>query len=190
MWLVTVLPEMDGNDPLHQDIVLVPAGEAARVVPLASIMLASSSVGEGHVIVLLDSDSAGREAASRMNDVFCGEPSILVLGAALDLVEATTEDLVPRDVYADAVRRTGHEFTMNDDEKEAATNVNAMEMVFRRTGLGRFGKAEKSAAALALLNEWGWERANIPEVTQTRARALIDAINARFDKFSRNTSIR
>ena len=184
MWLVTVLPKMDGNDPLHQDTVLIPAGAASRVVPLASIMLASSSVGEGHVIVVLDSDSAGREAASRMNHVFCGEPSILVLGAALDLVEATTEDLVPRDVYADAVGRTGHEFTMNDDEKEAATNVNAMEMVFQRTGLGRFGKAEKSAAALALLNEWGWEPANIPEVTQTRARALIDAINARFDKFS------
>ena len=184
MWLVTVLPEMDGNDPLHQDTVLVPAGEASRVVPLASIMLASSSVGEGRVIVLLGSDSAGREAASRMNDVFCDEPSILVLGAALDLVEATTEDLVPRDVYADAVRRTGHEFTMNDDEKEAATNVNAMEMVFQRTGLGRFGKAEKSAAALALLNEWGWEPANIPEITQKRARALIDAINTRFAKFS------
>ena len=184
MWLVTVLPEMDGNDPLHQDTVLVPAGAASRVVPLASIMLASSSVGENHVIVLLDSDSAGREAASRMNDVFYGEPSILVLGAALDLVEATTEDLVPRDVYADAVRRTGHEFTMNDDEMEAATNVNAMEMVFQRTGLGRFGKTEKSAAALALLNEWGWEPANIPEVTQTRARALIDAINTRFDKIS------
>ena len=184
MWLVTVLPKMDGNDPLHQDTVLVPAGAASRVVPLASIMLASSSVGENHVIVLLDSDSAGREAASRMNDVFYGEPSILVLGAALDLVEATTEDLVPRDVYADAVRRTGHEFTMNDDEMEAATNVNAMEMVFQRTGLGRFGKTEKSAAALALLNEWGWEPANIPEVTQTRARALIDAINTRFDKIS------
>ena len=184
MWLVTVLPEMDGNDPLHQDTVLVPAGAASRVVPLASIMLSSSSVGEGRVIVLLGSDSAGREAASRMNDVFCDEPSILVLGAALNLVEATTEDLVPREVYADAVRRTGHEFTMNDDEKEAATNVNAMEMVFQRTGLGRFGKAEKSAAALALLKEWGWEPANIPEVTQTRARALIDAINTRFAKFS------
>ena len=184
MWLVTVLPEMDGNDPLHQDTVLVPAGAASRVVPLASIMLASSSVGEGRVIVLLGSDSAGREAASRMNDVFYDEPSILVLGAALDLVEATTEDLVPRDVYADAVRRTGHEFTMNDDEKEAATNVNAMEMVFQRTGLGRFGNAEKSAAALALLNEWGWEPANIPEITQKRARALIDAINKRFAKFS------
>ena len=184
MGLVTVLAKMDGNDPLHQDTVLIPAGAASRVVPLASIMLASSSVGEGHVIVLLDSDSAGRESVSRMNDVFCDEPAILVLGAALDLVEATTEDLVPRDLYADAVRRTGHEFTMNDDEKEAATNVNAMEMVFQRTGLGRFGKAEKSAAALALLNEWGREPANIPEITQMRARAVIDAINARFDKFS------
>ena len=184
MWLVTVLSEMDGNDPLHQDTVLIPAGAASRVVPLASIMLASSSVSEGHVIVLLDSDSAGREAASQMNDIFCDEPSILVLGAVLDFVEATTEDLVPRDVYADAVRRTGYEFTMSDDEKEAATNVNAMEMVFQRTGLGRFGKAEKSAAALALLNEWGGEPANIPQITQKRARALIDAINARFDKFS------
>ena len=183
-WLITVLPEMDGGDPLHEDTVLIPAGAASRVVPLASIMLASSSVGEGHLIVLLDSDSAGRESTSRMNDVFSDEPSILILGAALNLAEATTEDLVPRDVYADAVGRTGHVFAMNDDEQEAATNVKAMEMVFQRTGAGTFGKAEKEAAALALLNEWGWEPGNIPEITQKRARALIDAINARFNKYS------
>ena len=119
-----------------------------------------------------------------MNDVFSDEPSILILGAALNLAEATTEDLVPRDVYADAVGRTGHVFAMNDDEQEAATNVKAMEMVFQRTGAGTFGKAEKEAAALALLNEWGWEPGNIPEITQKRARALIDAINARFNKYS------
>ena len=59
--------------------------------------------------------------------------------------------------YADAVKEGGHEFTMNDDEQGAATNVKAMEMVFQRTGLGTFGISEKAAAALVLIDAWGKE---------------------------------
>ena len=142
-WLIKTLnacfPKVGGEAALHEDTILIPAGGTSRLMPLASIMLASSGVGERHLMVLLDSDREGNQAASRMNDVFSGESSVLMLGAALNLTEATIEDLVPRDVYADAVKEGGHEFTMNDDEQSAATNVKAMEMVFQRTGLGTFG---------------------------------------------------
>ena len=114
-----------------------------------------------------------------MNDVFSDELSILMLGAALDLTEATIEDSVPRDDYADAVKQAGHEITMSDREQGAATNVKAMEMVFQRIGLGTFGMAEKAAAALALIDAWGKEPTSVSELTRKRARALVDAINAR-----------
>ena len=70
---------------------------------------------------------------------------------------------------------------MNDDEQGAATNVKAMEMVFQRTGLGTFGISEKAAAALVLIDAWGKEPTSVPELTRERARALVDAINARFN---------
>ena len=138
-WLIktlnAVLPELDGNSALHEDTVLIPAGGTSRLMPLASIMLASTGVGEGHLMVLLDSDSAGDQAASRMNDVFSDESSVLMLGAALCLTEATIEDLIPRDVYVDAVKQAGHKITMNEHEQGAATNVEAMETAFQRIGL-------------------------------------------------------
>ena len=83
-------------------------------------------------MVLLDNDSAGDQAASRMNDVFSDESSVLMLGAALSLTEVTIEDLIPRDVYADAVKQAGHEITMNEHEQGAATNFEAMETAFQR----------------------------------------------------------
>ena len=70
-------------------------------------------------------------------------------------IEATIEDLVPREVYTAAVKKAGHKFTLNADEKAASTNVRAMEQVFQRKGLGKFGMAEKAAAALALIDSWG-----------------------------------
>ena len=184
-WLIKTLnacfPKLGGESALHEDTILIPAGGTSRLMPLASIMLASTGVGERHLMVLLDSDREGNQAASRMNDIFSGESSVLMLGAALNLTEATIEDLVPRDVYADAVKEGGHEFTMNDDEQGAATNVKAMEMVFQRTGLGTFGISEKAAAALVLIDAWGKEPTSVPELTRERARAVVDAINARFN---------
>ena len=63
---------------------------------------------------------------SRMNEVFSDESAVLMLGPAINLTEATIEDLVPRKVYTDAVKHAGHRFTLSADEKAASTNVKAM----------------------------------------------------------------
>lgn len=187
-WLIKALddclPKLDGKPGLHEDTILIPAGGTSRLMPLASIMLASTGVGEGHLMVLLDTDKEGKRAATRLNDVFSDESSVLMLGTALDVAEATIEDLVPRDVYADAVKQAGHKITLNSDEKSAATNVKAMEQAFKRKGLGKFGMAEKAAAALALIDAWGKDPNSIPEETRKLGRSLIDTINARFDERS------
>lgn len=187
-WLITTLSAclltLRSEAVLHEDTILIPAGGTSRLMPLASIMVASTGVGERQLMVLLDSDREGHQAASRMHDLFHGESSVLMLGGALDLGEATIEDLVPRDVYADAVKGSGHEFTLSEDELDAATNVKAMEMVFDRLGLGRFGIAEKAVAALALIDAWGKDASSVPELTRERAAALVEAINSGFDERS------
>ena len=119
-----------------------------------------------------------------MNKAFSDESSILMLGAPLNLTEATIEDLVPREVYTKAVKQAGHQFTLNADEKAAPTNVKAMERAFQRKGLGKFGVAEKAAAALALIDVWGKDPSSVPEPTREKARALIEAINGHFDQLS------
>ena len=187
-WLIKALndclPTLDGGFALHEETILIPAGGTSRLMPLASIMLASTGVGEGHLMVLLDSDKEGKQAATRMNDVFSDESAVLMFGSAIGLTEATIEDLVPRDVYADAVKQAGHKVTLNADEKAASTNVKAMEQVFQRKGLGKFGMAEKAAAALALIEAWGKDPSSVPEPTREKARVLFDAINGHFDQLS------
>jgi hypothetical protein len=144
-------------------------------MPLASIMLASTGVGERRLTVLLDSDKAGRDAARQFEDVFRDASAILMLGAAIGVSEATVEDLVPREAYVEVLKKLGHKVTLNDEEKAAPTNVKAMEMIFQRKNFGKFGVPEKAAAALALIAAWGKDPATIPVATKEKARALFEA---------------
>ena len=184
-WLIKALndclPTLDGGPTLHEETILIPAGGTSRLMPLASIMLASTGVGEGHLMVLLDSDNEGKQAATRMNEVFSDESAVLMLGSAIGCTEATIEDLVPRDIYLAAVKEA---WTLNAEEKAASTNLKAMEQVFRRKGLGKFGMAEKAAAALALIDAWGKDPSSVQESTRENAWALFNAINGHFDQLS------
>ena len=187
-WLIKALndclPTLDDGPSLHEETILIPAGGTSHLMPLGSIMLASTGVGDRHLMVLLDSDKEGKQAATRMNEVFSKESSVLMLGDPLNLTEATIEDLVPREVYVDALKRAGHKITLNKDEKGAETNVKAMEQAFQRHGLGKFGRAAKAGAALALIDSWGKDPSSVPEPTREKARTLIEAINARFDELT------
>ena len=59
-----------------------------------------------------------------------------------------------------------------------------MEQAFQRHGLGKFGRAAKAGAALALIDSWGKAPSSVPEPTREKARTLIEAINARFDELT------
>lgn len=183
-WIIKALNDclmqLGASRVLHGETVLIPAGGTSRLMPLASIMLASTGVGEGHLMVLLDSDKEGKQAATRMNEVFSNESSVLMLGGPLNVAEATIEDLIPRENYVEALKKAGYQFTLNDEEKAVSTNVKAMEKAFERAGLDRFGMAEKASAALALIDTWGKNPPDIPEPTKENAQALFDAINVHF----------
>lgn len=187
-WIIKALSDClcvkGGGSALHQETVLIPAGGTSRLMPLASIMLASTGVGEGHLMVLLDSDKEGGQAARRLKEVFNEESAVLMLGTAIGLPEATIEDIVPRDVYAAVLKQAGYAVTLNSDEEAAATTVKAMELAFERESIGNFGMAEKAAAALALIDGWAKSPSTISESTRKKAHALFDAINQHFDKFA------
>lgn len=167
---------------LDEGTVLIPAGGTSKLMPLASIMFATTGVGGRRMLVVLDSDAEGRGAQDRVErDLFREESRVLMLGDALGLSEATIEDLLPRTLYADAVGRAlGRQITLGADEMAAATNVKALTMYWGRAGLGKFGPEEKAKTALLLLDEWARDRSTIPADTIKRAADLFGAINGRF----------
>jgi predicted ATP-dependent endonuclease of OLD family len=168
------------GDSLHQDTVLIPAGGTSKLMPLASVMLASMQGAEGRMAVLLDSDTEGKQAAKRLEQAFGAEAPVLMLGTVLSRGEATIEDLVPRDVYLDALKRAGHPIELTADEKKEPMIVHACESAFERLGKGKFGIPQKTAAALVLLEDWGKNSAKVPADTKAAAKLLIVAINKHF----------
>ena len=168
---------------LHEETTFVPAGGASLLMPLASLMIASAGSDGGHLLVLLDGARKGEDGSSRMRNVF-RESSVLLLGDLLDTDGASIEDLVPRTAYAKAVARTGYDVALRKDERGLPTNVTAMELAFRRKGLGEFGIAQRAAVALRLVESWSKNPKAVPTSTRQKTSALFEAINAHFDRRS------
>lgn len=184
-WFIMALKDLiaaEGErERLHEDTVLVPAGGASRLMPLASVMLASMANTQGRMVVLLDSDTVGRAAAKRLEESFGKDAPVIMLGTALQRREATIEDLIPREEYIAVVNLNGFRITFEDEEWKAASNVEAVEMAFERLGLGKFGVNEKAAVALTFLNAWGKSAGMVGTETKSAAQRLIRSINAHFD---------
>ena len=184
-WLIKALnaciPQLDGQPGLHEDTVLIPMGGTKHLMPLAAIMVASTDISRGRsLVVLLDSDDAGRQAAQRINNKFSEDLPVLMLGSTINRTEATIEDLVPRDAYVTAVKQAGYDIELRQDEKNALTNVKAMEKAFQRLEFGKFGPVKDSVARI-LMDAWSQDPSKISDCTCTQARALINAINAQFE---------
>ena len=168
---------------LAEGTVLIPAGGTSKLMPLASIMFATSGVAGRRMLVVLDSDNEGRGARTRVDrELFREESRVLMVGDAIGQPEATIEDLLSRAVYAEAAGRAHDvEVTLSADEMGAPTNVAALTMHWERIGRGKFGADEKAATVLRLIDDWGKDLSRIAEPTLKRATDLLSAINSRFD---------
>ena len=178
-WLLRALNECldaDERRPLFdRDTVLIPAGGRERLIPLAFVVLAAS--GADRSVVLLDSDREGQKQAAHLRDVLGEDAPILLVGDLLNHPGATIEDLVPRDVYAEAAQPGRSTYPLDDSERAAGSNLEAVAGLFERNGIGRFGKAERARAALALTDAWNRDPSSVPQPTRERARRLVDAID-------------
>ncbi|MDE0220397.1 MAG: AAA family ATPase [Spirochaetaceae bacterium] len=188
-WIIKTLNEclsaLNDDAVLGEDIVLIPAGGTTQLMPLASIMIGASGVGDRRLLVLLDSDDDGSRAADKMAETFGIESPVIMLGSALGLSEATIEDLVPRDDYASALKKAGYEFDIDETERKMATNVQAIKGAFDRVGLGKFAVAQRVAAAVQLVGAWGVDPFSVSIITRNRTKELFDMINQSFEKLVR-----
>ena len=172
----------DGMPLLSRDTILIPAGGRSRLIPLAFVVLASSD--QGRSLVLLNSSREGQDEAARMRDVFGDDVPVVLCGDLLGSEGAMIEDLVPRDVYAEAAQQGRFNSPLNEEEEAAATNVAAISQLYQRTNLGEFGKAEQARTALALTDLWNRDHASVPDSTKEKARQLVEALNRHLDRFS------
>jgi hypothetical protein len=182
-WLLralhSCLAAMKDADALIDGVAILPAGGAALIAPLGAIMLASRGRTDGRMLILLNGDHAGRDAARQLEKAFGEAAPVMTVGGLLGVDEAMVDDLVIRDVYAAAVQRTYDRlFTLGAGEIGAPTNVQALDMVFRRNNWGTFGSNGRAATALWLAGEWADAR-NVPTLTLDRARKLFREINRR-----------
>jgi len=187
-WIIKALDAAVGSGRgaigLHPDTVLIPTGGTSRLMPLASIMLATTGVGERRMLVLLDSDAAGSNAAHRVTrELFADDESrVMLLAPSLGLEHATIEDIVPRSTYVAALGECGHNVKLSSEELKAPTTIEAVEKAFVRLGLGKLTKDHKAAAALKLIDAWGKDPSTVPQETRGKALALFAAINKRFEE--------
>ena len=178
--LHSCLVSMSDDDALDRAVAIIPAGGIGQLAPLGSLMLASMDRREGKMLVLLNSDNGMREAARRLERTFGDDAPVMTIGTFLGIEEATVDDLVLRDAYAEAVQQSyERSLTLNTAELAAATNVRAMDLVFRRNDWGAFGEIERASAALWLTGQWA-DAGSVPNPTLDRARKLFREINRYF----------
>ena len=186
LWILQALDDClyaeDQTPLLQRDAVLVPAGGRSRLIPLAFVILAAPS--QRRAVVLLNSDREGSAAAAHMRDVFGDDVPLLAVGDLIERPGAMIEDLIPREVYVEAALQGRFDVPMSEDEQAAATNVEAVERLFRRAGLGEFDKAEQAKAALVLTDRWSRDRSTIPAATKVQARQLAEAVGRAIDRLS------
>ena len=166
-WLLRALHSclltLKDDDALLRGIAILPAGGTALIAPLGSIILASVGSADRKMLILLNSDNQGRDAARRLESVFGDQAPVMTIGAPLGMEEATVDDLVPREDYATAVQQTYEkDFTLSAAELDAPTNLRAMDILFRRNNWGTF------ARLIGLLRRYGWRADGpTPEACQT-----------------------
>jgi len=169
----------EGVPLLHRDALLIPAGGRSRLIPLAFVILAAP--GQHRAAVLLNSSPEGLEEAARMRDVFGDDVPLLAVGDLLERPGAMIEDLIPREVYAEAALQGRSEVPLSEDEQAAVSNVEAVARLFRRMGMGEFDKAEQAKVALALTDGWNSDPSTVPDFTRETARQLAEALTRKLE---------
>lgn len=183
-WLLKTIDaaiRMHGDGAVLADgTALVPAGDASHLLPLGAMMLKTPPDDDRRLVVLVDSEMIRGPLAQAVREAFAGDLRLLVIDQAIGQGSATIEDLIPRDVYVEAVRRqTDHSFALEPHEHELATNVAAVDSAYARHGWGRFSREVRAAVVMRLIGTWMREPGTVPKSTRVMASALFEAINAR-----------
>jgi len=109
-WLLRALHSclltLKDGDALTEGIAILPAGGTALIAPLGSIVRGSRGRTEGKMLILLNGDHSGRDAARQLETVFGDAAPVMTVAGLLGLDEAMVDDLVLRATYAATVQET------------------------------------------------------------------------------------
>lgn len=183
-WIIKALNDalaaLGETSTLHQETILVPAGGTSHLMPLASILFGTAGVDGKNLLVLLDDDKAGRNAANLLSKEFGNSMRTIHLSQGTGVHTPTIEDLFTHDTYLEAAKRAGFTIKLSAKEDAEPSIVVAIQAACLRLGCGEFGMAQKAKVALSIIDEIGKKPSSIPAITKERAKALFTAINAMF----------
>lgn len=128
-----------------RDLIFIPAGGVKGVRAVAGVVTAKN---DEPPIVILDSDSAGRQlAAALKQDLYRGVGSrILDIGSFVDVVDAEVEDLWPTKLWADAVAKAHRTPEIDEDFSDVC-----------KPGVALVPQAEEFAKKHGIKLEQGWK---------------------------------
>lgn len=171
-----------GIAALPEELTITPAGGAGKV-PYMAALLASEEL---KVLVLLDDDSAGRDARSDLvKNKLLRESAVMFVTEGFDdpkPVEADIEDLIDPAVYTDLVN---HTYSKELAGKSLALNPNIPRIVKRYeeafTALGM--EFHKTRPAREFMSRMGVQPASVlPGTSAARFEAVFKAVRGRYDR--------
>ena len=158
---------------LDDNVVVVPAGGATHIMPLASMLRGN----EQKLIVLLDGDDSGSRLAKHLEKKLFVNCVLVSTFADKDCAEI--EDLFPEEFYLKACKEVypNAHFQFNESERNSFRIVTRIKKMFERLDLGVF---EKWKVALVFVDwiQTGCGENEIPEDACKKFSEIFDVVNA------------
>ncbi|MBT9143556.1 MAG: hypothetical protein DDT29_01964 [Dehalococcoidia bacterium] len=186
-WIITELSNLlkrAGRTGLPEDVFITPTGGASEAAYIATFMIGQQL----DVVVLLDSDRAGREARDALvkkwlTRYHARQTQILSLGEVVGVPdkEFSVEDLFPEEFYLERVKNVYKRelATANVEEiplKGSDQLCKRVERAMKELGI-EFNKGSVAKVIRAELSHMK-DASGLPEETQEKAKKLMTAITA------------
>ena len=188
-WVLTELSNLlrrSGMEGVPEDVLMAPGGGASQAVPLAGLMIAQNL----DVVVLFDSDKAGREAHDKLVKKWLTQykktrTKVVMLGDAVGVEhDFELEDLFPEDFMKEVVKETYSKELA--DVSVAGMILKGEDLLWDRLEryLKEIGieKPNKDSVAKRLRDRLGKTKdiSELPEETKERAIQLFQTIRKAF----------
>lgn len=180
-WLLTTVStifEEAGQAGIDPRLVVTPAGGASKVAYVGTILKGQ----ELNVAVLLDSDTAGRQAFEQLvHQWILQEKLVVMVGDAVGRKPCALEDLFSEAYYVGKVSEayakelTGKPLTLERSSSGTKTLVERVQDAFSKAGLGDYNKGR---VAKRIMSELAKKKlSDLDADTAANFRKVIDAVN-------------
>ncbi len=181
-WLLTTFSTMfeeAGQPGLDPRLIVTPAGGASKVAYVGTILKGQ----ELHVAVLLDSDTAGKQAFEQLVHQWILQDKLVVMvGDAVGTTPCALEDLFGEAYYLVKVSESyskelaGKPLTLDTKTTGKKTIVDRVDDAFSKAGLGEYNKGR---VAKRIMSDLGKKKlTEVDADTIAKFRKIIDAVNA------------